>query len=61
MRAGPAAAVTRDLSEYGFTVGRGLVHVAISIRVDDLSMSDGSDFYLREENEPNTELMAEST
>lgn len=37
---GQAAAVAGDLSEYGFTTDRGLVHVAISIRVDELSMRD---------------------
>lgn len=37
---GQAAAVAGDLSEYGFTTDRELVHVAISIRVDELSMRD---------------------
>lgn len=37
--AGTAAAVAGDLSKYGFTTDRELVHVAISIRVDDLPMS----------------------
>lgn len=39
MCAGTAAAVAGDLSKYGFTTDRELVHVAISIRVDDLPMS----------------------
>lgn len=40
MCAGTVVAVAGDLSKYGFTTDRELVHVAISIRVDDLPMSD---------------------
>lgn len=39
MCAGTVVAVAGDFSKYGFATDRELVHVAISMRVDDLPMS----------------------